>query len=228
MLAVQFIHLQWNKDSRTPKGAVQRREYLHPRRIPGETDLKGTGEIFYQQCHFYQSDSGKMITLGEYLRGFVEHGYRGKENSTSDHFKRQIWQRVADAEQRAKGIFIEHAADCRIKGIDIIPQGENFEIQFYSLGEEGLYVPPRYGKNIKFKAEEYNGKSLKREVALELAPGESGVIRYNYRQRHSVTGYEGVHCEHFEIYMVNTDDLNTNTFTKAKYEKVYEDIVVLY
>ena len=225
MLAVQLVHLYWEKDSRTPQGAVQRREYLHPYKIPADADLSGKGELFFLKCCFYQRNGHEILTPKEFL---TDNAKRYNTQSSFSEMQLKAWKRVAEAERQAKGIYMESVADCGIKGIDITRCGDSFEIQFYSLGEEGLYVPPRFGKNVLYPTVQLQGKTLKRETAFVLAPFESGVIRYNYRVHHSVTGFEGQHYEHFEIYLVNTDKLNTNTFTKAKYDNVYEDIVALF
>ena len=225
MLAVQLVHIYWEKDSRSPRGAVLRREHLHPYRIPDDAVLSGTGELFFQKCSFYQRDGNKMLTEKEFLTEFAENCTPWNQTQQG---KQKAWQRVAEADRQAKGIFIENAADCGIKGLDMILHGDEFEIQFYSLGEEGLYVPPRYGKNILHPSGQEYGRTLKRETAFILAPAESGVVRYNYRMHHSVTGYEGTHYEFFDIYLVNTDKLNPNSFTKAQYGKTYEDVVQLF
>lgn len=213
MLAVQLVHLYWKKDSRTPKGAVQRREYLHPYRIPADTDTNGKGDLFFQKCAFYQQEGCKMITPMEFHTKRIEKWYKDQPDFSESKLK--AWKRVAEEERQTKGIFTD---DCQIQGIDIIRRGDSFEIEFYSLGEEGIYVPPRHGKN----------NNLKRETAFTLKTNESGVIRYNYRVHHSSARIEGQHYEYFEIYLVNTDKLTPNTFTKANYEKVYEDIVDLF
>ncbi len=162
-----------------------------------------------------------MLTEKEFLTEFAE---KPSAWTSLQELKQKAWKRVAEADRQAKGIFIENAADCGIKGIDLIRHGDGFEIQFYSLGEEGLYVPPRYGKNILSPEGQEYGRTLKRETAFILAPSESGVVRYNYRMHQ----YEGTHYEYFEIYLVNTDKLNTSTFTQAQYGKTYEDVVQLF
>ncbi|MBR1852404.1 MAG: hypothetical protein IJ794_04390 [Lachnospiraceae bacterium] len=225
MLAIQYTRMLWRKENRTPEGAVARREYFKPIRIEDEVQLEGAegdsgGGIFLQKRWYIQSD--KIYPYSEYnrlLRTPPIKTYELREESL-----RKYLMEHNRREKEDRGLFLLDVKDVDIPGIEIKVLDEGYEIIWYSL--EKRYQPVRTGYNQKYhvKGSTAQGKRLKCETAFVLKKGEAGVVKYNYRY----TSYSGQHYEQFCIYFVNVDELRRDSFVKADYTKVYDEMADLF
>lgn len=220
MLAIQYIKMYWTKENRTPEGSLMRKNYYKPDKIDSSVNLDGLdAEIFVQKRHYTQKDI--MYTDTEYNKKFGNYfvNASGPTESAERERKRKylLEQNVAEKDNRGK--FYDSVESVKIPGIEIIKEDDAYRIIWYSL-DRG-YQPVRKGYNQFYHK---NGKRIKHETAFVLKKGEAGKIEYNYRY----TSYYGQHYEQFCIYIINTDEINHNTFVDAKYEKQYNELVDLF
>ena len=225
MLAIQYTRMLWRKENRTPEGAVARREYFKPIRIEDEVQLDSAesdsgGEIFLQKRWYIQSD--KIYPYFEYNRLF-----RTPPIKTSEPREESLRKYLMEQNRKEnvdKGIFLSDVKDVDIPGIEIKAVDEGYEVIWYSLSNR--YHPVRTGYNQKYhvKGSSAQGKRVKCETAFVLKKGEAGVVKYNYRY----TSYSGQHYEQFCIYFVNVEEIKHDSFVKADYAKVYDEMVDLF
>lgn len=209
MLAIQYIKMYWMKENRTPKGSVMRKKYYTPEKIDSSVILEPRESDYFIQKRFYiQKDKVYVSTDYNKLLG------NGYINSTG----------LTEAEQDNLGLFYSDVKDIDIPGIEILKEGDDYRIRWYSL--ENGYQPVRRGYNEEYylKNMKCSGKQIKCETAFVLQKGESGKIEYNYRY----TSYRGQHYEQYCIYLINTDQITHKSFMKAKYEKEYIELADLF
>lgn len=182
MLAIQCIRMYWEKENRSAKGAVMRRDYFKPVQIESDVKLKSEGcDYFFQKRWYIQTDQIYKDT--EYNR-IYKNRYINADGPTEAKREERIRRYLLEqniSEQNNKGIFLSVAEDVEIPGIEIIKEEASYRIKWYSL-QHG-YQPVRTGYN-----EDYDqvntvcqGKRIKCETAFILKMGEAGRVQYNYR-----------------------------------------------
>lgn len=225
MLAVQLIKLIWEKDQRNPKASAERQKLLRPLHL--ECDLKGSG-IFFNENIYYQTNSG-VISFSESQRNFVYYIYDNFPVKTNDNRLDRDLLKIREDEIRKKGSFYATPEDIRITSVQIVPQGNIYRIMWHYEDNvhAPVYRPIRRGRNEDFndRSSPFFGKNILNETAFVLGKNECGRMMYNYR----VTGYEeGPHYELYCVFLVNTDKLSQDTFTKAEYKYDYDRMAYLF
>lgn len=218
MLAIQCIKMYWTKENRTPEGSVMRRAYYAPAPIDSSVILEPKdAEFFVQRRLYVQTD--KVYTNTDYNRLYGNRyiNATGLTETQQQERKRQFLLEQNRMEQDNLGLFYSDVKAINIPGIKIVKEADAYRIQWYSL-EHG-YQPVRRGYN-----EQSWGRNIRCETAFVLEKDESGKIEYNYRY----TSYHGQHYEQYCIYFIHTENITSNSFVKANYEKVYTELADLF
>ncbi len=230
MLAVQYIRIYWEKDNRSPEGAVKRRSFLRPYRIPETVQLAGDKNMFLQKLSFYQQHDGEILTEDENIgknRYILSPEHTDPDlNSFLAHHQNM---RIAEIREHNNGRWYDSADELVIPGVEIFESDAGYEVYWHYI-DKPTHKPFRNGYNANYdrKGSRVKGRRLKCERAFILGNGEAGVLNYNYRVDHSMTGYEGQHYEQYCIYIVNTDKIGYNTFTSADYTNKYDEMAHLF
>ena len=217
--------MYWEKDNRSPEGAVGRREFFRPAKIEDTVDLgMKDKEVFLQKRWYIQTD--KVYSYTDYNKIYGNRGVnaQGPTEAKREERIRKYLLEQSITENKDKGTFLTDISEVLIPGIEIEKMEDGYKVKWYSLMHG--YVPVRNGYNEDYmrKGTAAYGQRIKCETAFILHENESGQIHYNYR----CTGYYGQHYEQFCIYFLNIDDLKYNSFIKADYKKIYEDMVDLF
>ncbi|MBR3356323.1 MAG: hypothetical protein IKG46_00530 [Solobacterium sp.] len=110
-----------------------------------------------------------------------------------------------------------------IPGIKAFERDDCIEIVWYSL-EHG-YMPERKGVHrYRISTSQYDRPELRCDTAFFLKKNEAGLLKYNYRY----TSSHGQHYEQFYVYVLNTDQLESDSFIKADYTKMYDENAILF
>lgn len=230
MLAIQCVRMCWEKDSRSPQGAVKRREYFRPHRIPDEVSLKSDKNVFVQRLSFYQEGGGDVFTEDKYVRGIYYYP-RGEpiHPDFDTHFAHKQNMRIAKIRDNNMGMWYDDVSEFVIPSVEIFECDGGYEVYWHYIDKPG-YNPFRKGYNINYdrQGSRVKGRRLKCERAFILGMGEAGVLRFNYRVAHSMTGFEGQHYEQYSIYIVNAEKAAGNIFTSAEYTKEYDEMAHLF
>ena len=219
--------MEWTKESRTQKGAVQRQKYYRPVNIEKDVPLSGNG-IFLKRCNYYQERGnvryrqeisaarGKQYwdkTRNEPFTGYDEYGER-----RALRFNRSI--------QRDRGTFYDMAG-IEKAGIPCIHIAEEtdgaYRMKWYDCG---MGMPRRRGGNedLYQPGAKLAGKpNILNETAFILRKGEAGVIKYNYR----LSYFDDQWYKCFYVYMVNADTLTRDVFLRS-YDYVYDQLADLF
>lgn len=230
MLAVQYIRIYWKKDSRNPQGAVKRRSFLKPQRIPGTVKLMGDKNVFLQKISFYQLPDGDIVTDDVYLekqRYILSPEQTDPDlNSFSAHAHNM---RIAEIREHNSGRWYDSADELVIPSVEIFESEAGYEVYWHYI-DKPTHMPFRKGYNANYdrKGSRVKGRMLKCERAFVLGSGESGVLNFNYRVVHSLTGHEGQHYEQYCIYICNTDKIGYNTFTSADLVYKYDEMAHMF
>lgn len=220
MLAAQYIHINWVKKYRTPQGAVARKPFYEPKDLAEDLDLKGFGKESEQGSGAFVNEidlmqwSDEIMTYCDYYR----------KNLRVDSYHK-LWIRLAEREKKNKGVFLEDVTQLDIPSIEVKEQDGVYIVYWYSM-VDGYHLPIREGHNVNFleKTSKAYGQRNKCVEAFRLAKGEAGMITYNYRLRWASGGYS---YSQSRIYLVHTDELSKDVFTKASYEKSFEEMADL-
>ena len=90
---------------------------------------------------------------------------------------------------------------------------------------ESGYKPERKGVHrYRIIAGEHDRPDLRCDTAFFLKKNEAGILKYNYRY----TSTHGQHYEQFYVYVLNTDKLESDSFVKADYTKLYDENAILF
>lgn len=225
MLAIQYIRMYWEKDNRSPKGAVCRRDFFRPVKIEDTVDLSiGNKDVFLQKRWYIQTNQVYSYTdYNRIYRNRMVNAFGPTDAKREERIRKYLLEQNT-AEHEDKGVFLADTNELFIPGIEIEKIEDGYRVKWYSLADG--YVPVRtgYNENYSRKGTAAYGQRIKCETAFTLHENESGQIQYNYRY----TGYHGQHYEQFCIYILNIDNLMYNSFIKADYKKVYENMVDLF
>jgi hypothetical protein len=225
MLAIQYIRMYWEKENRSPKGAIMRRDFFKPEQIDSNIKLGFEKcEYFLQKRWYVQTD--KVYENTEYNKLFMNR-YVNACGSTDAKRTERIHKYLLEqniAEKNNKGVYLSSVEDIIIPGLEILNENDSYRIKWHTL-QRG-YQPVRTGYNEDFNNPKSvcKGQRIKNETAFVLQQGEAGLIQYNYRY----TSYHGQHYEQFCIYMLHTNQLKHNSFVNALYEKRYEEMADLF
>ena len=229
MLAVLKIRMKWNKENRTPKGAVQREQYYKPVQIEEDVSLAGKG-IFLKECDYEQM--GSQIYSDQEYAAQRKQAVLKKNNKPFaglDRYEEQSAYRAEQARQKRKGTFYADilALEKRdlLRCISIIEEGNDcYRIKWF---DQGIGMPRRRGGNEDFMkrgAKLAGQPNVLNETAFILKKGESGLLKYNFRMQY-FDGEQYYLC--FYVYMVNTDVLTRDVFLR-KYDYEYEQMADLF
>lgn len=224
MLAILQIKMQWTKENRTPGGSLQRQEYYKPVEIEEGVNLAGEG-IFLKKCDYLQqggtvlSDAQACKKLNEQLR---------EENIGRAFTGRDEWeQRRAglrnQSMNRARGAFYS-VDQLDIPCVEVMAEPDcRYRIKWFDCGRG---MPKRRGGNedlYKKGARLAGSPNTLNETAFILEPGQSGLLKYNYR----LTSYDGQWYECYYVYVVNAKELNRDVFMR-EYDFVYDRLADLF
>lgn len=212
MLAVQYIDMNWVKKYRTPQGSVARRPFYEPQELADDLDLKNSGAFFNKIHLLHWSD--EIMTYPDYYR----------KNLPEDRYHKR-WIELANIEKRNKGISLDDVKQLDIPSIEVKEQDGVYIVYWYSM-RDGYHLPIREGHNANFlnKESKAYGQRNKCVEAFRLAKGEAGMITFNYRTRWASGGFS---YSQSRVYLVHTDELSKDVFTKASYEKSFEEMADL-
>ncbi len=229
MLAVLKIRMKWNKENRTPKGAVQREQYYKPVQIEEDVSLAGKG-IFLKESDYEQMGS-QIYSDQEYAAQRKQAVLKKKNKPFAglDRYEEQSAYRAEQARQKRKGTFYADilALEKRdlLRCISIIEEGNDcYRIKWF---DQGIGMPRRRGGNEDFMkrgAKLAGQPNVLNETAFILKKGESGLLKYNFRMQY-FDGEQYYLC--FYVYMVNTDVLTRDAFLR-KYDYEYEQMADLF
>lgn len=211
MLAILWMTIEWRKESRSPQGALQREKYLQPMKIEEGVNLAGEG-IFLKKCSYYQkrdivSHAGdRFLEMNQKL---LERD-RGRPFMGEDEYEYRRLRKWRQQMEREKGAFYT-MEKVEIPCVTIArEQGDSYRIRWFD-DEKGM--PRRKGRNEEFyrKGSRLAGRSnVLNETAFILEPGQSGLLKYNYRY----TSYHGQWYRCYSIYLVNTQELVQDIFMR--------------
>jgi hypothetical protein len=224
MLAIQYIRMYWEKENRSPKGAVMRRNFFKPEQIDSNIELGSEKcEYFLQKRLYVQTN--KVYENTEYNKLFRSVNVCGPTDAERTERIRKYLLEQNIAEQNNKGVYLSSVDDIIIPGLEILNENDSYRIKWHTL--QYGYQPVRIGYNEDFNnpKSDFKGQRIKNETAFVLQQGEAGLIQYNYRYS---DGYHGQHYEQFCIYMLHTNQLEHNSFVNALYEKKYEEMADLF
>lgn len=222
MLAILQIKMEWTKESRTPGGSLQRQEYYKPMRIEEDVNLAGDG-IFLKKCRYIQqngtvtSDAEASRTLDQRMR----RANMGMPFTGTDQWEqRAAWLRNQSV-NREKGAFYPKLD---IPGVEVVEEpGQHYRVKWF---DSGRGMPRRRGGNedLYKKGARLAGKpNTCNETAFILAPGQAGLLKYNYR----LTSYDGQWYECYYVYVVNAKELKRDVFLR-EYDFVYNRLADLF
>jgi len=227
MLAIQLIHINWEKEFRAPDYSAKRRPVWETKLLTPDIDLNGSG-VFLNVCDYVQEKDG-IIPLTDSSR------YRSDTAVTTmirgnirnkDEINRKTLIRLNEIARSNKGRFFEGLSELDLPGVEINENEDGFDCIWYSLND-AHHVPVRTGSNINFnnRSSKARGQRIKCVKAFTLGKGESGKMMYNYRVRGWHGGYT---YSQYVIYFVNTDKLSLDTFVKSEYCKSFEEMADLF
>lgn len=232
MLAAQYIHINWVKKYRTPQGAVARKPFYEPHDLADDIDLKEAGKGSGKGSG---KDAGKEVgkEVGAFLNEINLLQWSDEIMTYPDYYRKYLredsyhkrWIQLAEIEKRNKGIFLPDATKLDIPSIEVKEQDGVYIVYWYSMGD-GYHLPIREGHNANFlnKESKAYGQRNKCVEAFRLAKGEAGMITFNYRTRWASGGFS---YSQSRVYLVHTDELSKDVFTKASYEKEFEEMADL-
>ncbi|MDE5824727.1 MAG: hypothetical protein K2H91_08630 [Lachnospiraceae bacterium] len=227
MLAILLINMEWTKESRTPKGAVQREKYYQPVIIEEEVPLSGDG-IFLKRCNYYQERGHVSYRQG--ILAAREKQYwdetRNEPFTGYDEYGEKRALKHNRSIQRDRGTFYDMAGieKVPIPCIHIDEETDSvYRVKWYDC-EMGM--PRRRGGNedlYRSGAKLAGRPNVLNETAFILQKGESGVLKYNYR----LSYYNGQWYECYYVYMVNADTLTRDVFMRT-YDYEYDQLADLF
>ncbi|MBQ9605367.1 MAG: hypothetical protein IJR45_08135 [Firmicutes bacterium] len=242
MLAIQENFVRWEKNSRTPQGAAERKSCFLPHKIDESVNLNGDG-IFVCQNIYYQYDT--ICTPEEIRRKYSRTNarwwdsedtylisqansaiYWGGNPKLPVHDEREHFLLKLDKLQaQRKGMFYKTLSETDVSGIDIIDENGKYTVKWLSSEYSG-FKPIRsvYNEDYNRKGAKAQGKRIMCETAFILDKGESGRIDFNYR----CAGEYGQHYRQYSIYFINTDKLEYDSFLNEKYGYKYSQMADLF
>ena len=226
MLAILLITMEWTKESRTQKGAVQRQEYYRPVIIEEDVPLSGNG-IFYKRCDYYQKRG--QICYRQDISAASQRQYRDQNKNEpftgADEYSEKKMLRYNRNIQRDRGTFYDMTGieKVNLPCIHIVEMTDDaYRVKWY---DQGL-VPRRRGGNedmYQAGAKLAGRPNVLNETAFILQKGESGMLKYNCRQ----TSFDEQWYECYYVYMVNTDTLTRDVFLRT-YDYEYDQLADLF
>lgn len=227
MLAIQYIHINWDKGFRVPDEAAKRRPVWEPKLLSSDIDLNGNGN-FLNVCDYVQ-EKGGIIPVTESARFRDETGLKvrlgGSEKDKSEVYRKTLI-RLNEIAKSNKGRFFRDLSGIDLPGVEFSENGDEIDCIWYSL-DDGRHVPVRTGTNINYnnRSSAGCGKRIKCVKAFSLAKGERGKMMFNYRVPDWHGGYT---YSQYMIYIVNTENLSLDTFVKSDYGKSFEEMAHLF
>lgn len=224
MLAVLQIKMQWMKDSRTPAGSRQRKEYYKPVEIEEDVLLSGEG-VFVKKCNYLQQSDQVLydVEVSEKLdRQLYEENIGAAFTGRKEHEQKMAQYRNKSI-RRKKGAFY-NSDKLDIPCVEITDEpGQGYRIKWF---DDGRGMPKRKGGNEDFyvKGARLSGRpNTLNETAFILGEEESGVLRYNYR----LISYDEPWYECYYVYIVNTKELSRDVFIR-EYTYDYNQLADLF
>lgn len=224
MLAILQIKMEWTKESRTPGGSLQRQDYYKPVRIEEDVNLAGEG-IFLKKCQYFQQDgivTGDVEAAGRLDEKLSEEN-RGKPFTGMEQREQRAARLRNQSVNRGKGAFYP-LGKLDIPCVEVAEEsGQCYRVKWFDCGRG---MPRRRGGNedlYKKGARLAGNPNICNETAFILAPGQAGLLKYNYR----LTFYNGQWYECCYVYAVNAAELTRDVFLR-KYDFVYDRLADLF
>lgn len=225
MLAILQIKMYWTKENRTSDGARRRQQYYAPVLIEPDVPLAGDG-IFVKKC-YYTQDGTQILCAAEASRQLdarLRREYAGVPFSSSDEHEQKMARCRNDHIRRDLGSFFD-IGRVDIPCVQIIEEPDLcYRVKWFDDRRHGM--PKRRGGNEDFrvKGTRLAGQpNTLNETAFILRPGESGILKYNYRY----ACYDGQWYECYYVYVVNTDRLSHDVFIR-NYTYTYDQLADLF
>lgn len=224
MLAILQIKMEWTKESRTPGGSLQRQEYYKPIGIEEDVSLAGDG-VFLKKCQYVQQGG---IVIGDAeasgrLDQRMHEANRGMPFTGTDQREQRAARLRNQSVNRDKGAFYP-IDKLDIPSVEVLEEsGQRYRIKWF---DSGRGMPRRRGGNedLYKKGARLAGKpNTCNETAFILAPGQAGLLKYNYR----LTSFDGQWYECYYVYVVNVEKLKRNIFLR-EYDFVYDRLADLF
>ncbi|MBQ9519734.1 MAG: hypothetical protein IJR59_07560 [Firmicutes bacterium] len=230
MLAIQENLVIWEKNSRNPQGATERKPCFLPRAIDESVELNGNGifvckNTFYQFDRLYTPEELRIQSAAGKTHLMAYSAAKKKEALPFDDTNEKTLLRLDRLDKYRKGHFCENTENVDVHGIDIVKQDEKYVIKWVEFDYAG-YKPKRGGRNEDFnrKGAKAQGRNVTCKTAFTLGKNEGGKLEFNYRY----TSGHGQRYEQYAVYVVNTDNLEYDTFLKTEYAYNHKEMADLF
>lgn len=187
MLLIQSVTLVWYKGSRGAAGAETRARFPLAYPVEGAGPPLPPGEAVVHNLRFCQWDSGEIIPGQEDCRRRLERdlprlGF-SRERAAAEIDRRQ---REMD---RAQLLAYPDYTHLNLANLTFRPAGEGWEVGFW-WDERRSGLPRRRGRNRDYNdpASRLCRKDVLNEAAFVLAPGQTGRLVWNERDRNGDDG----------------------------------------
>ncbi len=220
MIAVLKIEMEWTKESRTPNGAMQRKNYYCPVKI--EEDVELSGCWVFLKCLNYCQTRDKVVYCNKSFDEEICKQKKGKAFTGIDEYKERLALLGNRTIAKDRGAFY-NMDKLRIPCVSILEEGEVYRIKWFD-SQEGM--PRRRGGNedLYKKGSICAGQPNRlNETAFILRQGQAGILKYNYRY----TGYDGQYYRCYYVYIVNAKNLTRNIFIRD-YDFEYSQLADLF